>query len=521
MNQIIYIFRKDVRQHWYVIVLSVVILFGFARNQPNLWVPKDAMGHLMVRQSSEWLTPLVVIFWLFLIVRVVQGESLVGDRQFWITRPYEWKRLLTAKALFFVAFINVPLLIAQVVLLRIAGFAPTSYVRGLLWMQFLWILILILPVTTLATVTSSFGQAVLVALGIPLFLIGFPFLSSVLLRYVIPVAESIQELLLLLVVVGACVAVVVLQYARRRTLESRLLLLDAAAAILVIAVASAYQPPNVSGYPPPSSGQRHPVQLAFDPASQTTNEGSPTWGMGKDNVEIRIPLLVSGMAQNSVLRIQGIMVDIEAPGGLRWNSSWQGYNSVVLPAQSYTDTSFAMDKGFFERVKSISAKLHIWFALTTFRAKEVHRIVAGADEFTAAAGTLCSIPNKFTRQPNTLLCRSALKLPFLLVTTLSEETTCPLRSFEEAGLPRTFFASSQWDPDSSPAEFGISPVNMFDLFFSSGPRIIDPRRVLCPGTPLTFRTFDEAQRTSSEVTIDGIHLVDYQLKELQPSIPEE
>jgi len=26
-------------------------------------------------------------------------ESLVGDRQFWITRPYEWKKLLTAKAL--------------------------------------------------------------------------------------------------------------------------------------------------------------------------------------------------------------------------------------------------------------------------------------------------------------------------------------------------------------------------------------------------------------------------------------
>jgi len=30
---------------------------------------------------------------------VVHAESLVGDRQFWITRPYEWKKLLTAKAL--------------------------------------------------------------------------------------------------------------------------------------------------------------------------------------------------------------------------------------------------------------------------------------------------------------------------------------------------------------------------------------------------------------------------------------
>jgi hypothetical protein len=41
------------------------------------------------------------------------GESLVDDPQFWITRPYEWKKLLTAKALSFVAFVNLPLLIGS------------------------------------------------------------------------------------------------------------------------------------------------------------------------------------------------------------------------------------------------------------------------------------------------------------------------------------------------------------------------------------------------------------------------
>jgi len=147
MNQIINIFRKDFRQHWYVILLPLAILVAFAWNEPGLWVPQGTPLPQHLREYSGMLPPLVVIGWMILIVRVVQGESLVGDRQFWITRPYEWKKLLTAKALFFVAFINLPLLIVQVALLWKAGFAPTSYVTGLLWTQFLWVLVLMLPMT--------------------------------------------------------------------------------------------------------------------------------------------------------------------------------------------------------------------------------------------------------------------------------------------------------------------------------------------------------------------------------------
>jgi hypothetical protein len=238
MNQIINIFRKDFRRHWYVIVLSVAILVAFAWNEPRLWVPQvpQHLGeNILLSIYSGWLPPLVVIGWMILIVRVVHGESLVGDRQFWTTRPYEWKKLLIAKALFFIAFINLPLLIVQGVLLWKADFAPTSYVKGLLWTQFLWVLVVILPMTALATVTSSFGQTVLVTLGIPLLLIGCIALSSL-----IPhtphagllEAYSIQESLRNLVLVGTCAAVVIWQYARRRTLQSRLLLIGAAAVAL-------------------------------------------------------------------------------------------------------------------------------------------------------------------------------------------------------------------------------------------------------------------------------------------------
>lgn len=507
MDQIVHIFRKDVRQHWYEIVLSLAILAAFAWNEPKQWVPQrfwfpDTVLRMLF---SRWLAPLVMIGWSFLIVRVVHGESLVGDRQFWVTRPYEWKKLLTAKALFFMVFINVPLLVVQVGLLWKAGYAPTSYVKGLLWMQCLWVAILILPVTTLATITSSLGQAVLIVLGILLSLVGLAAISSVISNTGLPVGPlSIWESLQLVVLLGACV-VVVWQYARRRTLQSRLLLIGAAVAILIINFVTPQEALNAHAYPPPSAGQHLPVQLVFDPARHTAKGlGS----MEKDKVWIRIPLLVSGIAPGAVVYVDENKVRIETPGGLRWNSGWGGFLSFLLPAQPYTDTSFAVDRAFFEQVKSSSAKLHISFALTAFRAKEVHRIAATADEFTAPGGVLCWI---MPEPSDALQCLSPLKSPNLVVTTLSEDTTCPLRENEKTATPGTTYSAWSRNWGTAPAEFGISPVELFYLSLSDQTVTSEVSRArLCPGTPLTFRTLEKAQRTRSELTIDGLRLADYQ-----------
>src|SRR5207249_4073654 len=129
-NQTLNIFWKDVRQHRWEIVLSVAIIVAYAWRE----VRQSRLQGVMVYDSSffllQWLGLLVVVGWAFLIVRSVQAECLVGDRQFWVTRPYEWKKLLAAKLLFVLAFVNVPLLILQIFLLLKAGFLPTSYVPG-------------------------------------------------------------------------------------------------------------------------------------------------------------------------------------------------------------------------------------------------------------------------------------------------------------------------------------------------------------------------------------------------------
>ena len=111
------------------------------------------------------------------MIRVVQGESLVGDRQFWITRPYEWPKLLGSKIAFVLVFVCVPLLVLQIVLLRSAGFHPANYVTGLLWMQ-ATLLMFVLPMAALATVTATIVQLLLALLIVVLYLIGMSWLSS-------------------------------------------------------------------------------------------------------------------------------------------------------------------------------------------------------------------------------------------------------------------------------------------------------------------------------------------------------
>jgi hypothetical protein len=126
MNQVLHIFRKDARRHWLEIIVSLLLLFGFAWKMPILWSQEPNFGKA---QTSRWLFALLGIClcfsWWFLIVRVIQGESLVGDRQFWLTRPYQRRWLMAAKALFIVAFVNIPVLIFDVALLARAGFSPS------------------------------------------------------------------------------------------------------------------------------------------------------------------------------------------------------------------------------------------------------------------------------------------------------------------------------------------------------------------------------------------------------------
>jgi hypothetical protein len=174
MKQILHIFAKDARRFWAEISLSVAITAAFALFFAQQWVGPDhihpamgipgTVGYQFVI-AGQLLLALVPVSWWLLITRVVHAETLVGDRQFWLTRPYEWPKLLAAKLLFLLAFLYLPIFAAQCAMLAETGFNPFAYIPGLLYNLFLLTVIVVLPLFAMATVTSNFARMTLTLLG--------------------------------------------------------------------------------------------------------------------------------------------------------------------------------------------------------------------------------------------------------------------------------------------------------------------------------------------------------------------
>jgi len=100
MRQTLHIFGKDVRYLWREICLVLALDAMFAwieTHSPDPW----------------WAEMLLTAAAGYLVARLIHAEAIPGDRQFWITRPYRWKSLLGAKLLFVLVFVNLPILIAQ------------------------------------------------------------------------------------------------------------------------------------------------------------------------------------------------------------------------------------------------------------------------------------------------------------------------------------------------------------------------------------------------------------------------
>src|SRR3954454_22691378 len=140
MRQALHIFKKDVRQLWFeiVIVLIVTAAFAFIGARRGSWLDDPRANRSVAWSMVQLMLPLA---WWILIARVVYGEMLPGDRQFWITRPYRWTSLLGAKLLFIGMFVNLPLLAADVIILLAYGFLPGEEMQGLMWKQILCTLV--------------------------------------------------------------------------------------------------------------------------------------------------------------------------------------------------------------------------------------------------------------------------------------------------------------------------------------------------------------------------------------------
>ena len=163
MNQTINILRKDARQLLLPLLALLAILALITKLEPGTWTQRDFLP--IIGQQSGVLEVLFAINWGILVIRLVQAERMVGLNQFWTTRPYEWPKLMAAKALFLLMFLYLPLLLAQIFLLHDAGLPILPNTPLILWDMFLLTALSVLLIACFAAFTASIPQAIMALLG--------------------------------------------------------------------------------------------------------------------------------------------------------------------------------------------------------------------------------------------------------------------------------------------------------------------------------------------------------------------
>lgn len=162
MTQALHIFRKDLRHQKVDLAIYIGLLVLTGILVPTGW-PGHWSSNTMLPLLRTLLQVAVPVFWLVMIARLVHEEAIVGDRQFWTTRPYRWSSLLGAKLLFLVVCIALPHFVMQWCIALYGGVSP--FVRGFPMSVAMHVLIVWIPMFLLACVTPTLVSTFFATLG--------------------------------------------------------------------------------------------------------------------------------------------------------------------------------------------------------------------------------------------------------------------------------------------------------------------------------------------------------------------
>ena len=310
MRQALHIFRKDVRGLWIFIaqVLVITVLFAISGSlraahpiDPKLSDFDNAFGFLML------------LVWSILVGMLIQAEPLVGDRHFWLTRPYSWRSLLAAKLMFLAAFILLPKLLADMVILWSHGFALSPLLPGLVSRVAATALFDLLPVALIAAISPNFLTFALTTcsaagafFSMRFVLAGFQWYDGSAPRiwtaqYAVCAALALT-----------CMALLIWQFARRRTLRT---LACALASLVVFPLLASQALSWTSQFAIQSRlAPLHPAPGSFEVSVAPHWENSVIPGPD-GNRTIELALQLAGAPAGTVPVLEGASLTLQSPSG--------------------------------------------------------------------------------------------------------------------------------------------------------------------------------------------------------------
>ena len=472
------------------------MVFAAAFTDRYLWIgdPNDNMpfawrvAHDPLRLLAYAFVILLPLSWWLLIERIVHAETLIGDKQFWITRPIDWKSLLSAKLLFLLVFLYLPFAIAQCIEIKRAGFHIVPALPGLLFLLTLVTGILVVPLLTLAVLTRDFIRSLLTLLGLLLAVVALAYAASKFDSNSVSTPYSDRfSIPVLLVSAGFAIS---FQYARRMTWLARAILIPLPLVIALMAIFIPNGSMVESAYP-------RPDHLAADPVLFTPTSGTFMRQGSDDGIfELVFPMNAEGVASNHAVLIDNILATIEDAS---WTSHWQAvYNRNVLPGNYHTELVVHLKSKDYERLRTSAHTLKLHFALTEVQAGHAITIDHPNQSFSISSFGICapSVMSRYLDDDRSILCRSALHDPDLtFIRTTGSTTGCDAQASQD-DVPLGAWEGSL---NNDPAEFGLTSVWNHTIYLAN--LSADTKVSRCPDRPLHFTHYTLVRRTQSEVTI--------------------
>ncbi len=367
MRQALHIFRKDIHRAWpqiaVVLAMTAVVAWQAGRGR-----------------GTE-LFPLLVLSWFYLIASLVFAEPAVGDRQFWVTRPYSWKSLLAAKLLAIVLFINVPALIADIAMLLAQGLSPIQGASNLLWRQVFVTTILVAPPLAIAAITDGLAQFAGAVLGILVF-------TLLVYSSVRPTGNSndLREWVMFgleaLVIAAGSAIISLRQYARRGLLQSGFVV--SAVAILWSGLVWAGGLGGDSSYSQ-SAGRFSGVRLTIVPDEFPNTQGQSMADVGG---EIVLPIRMDGLPAGAVAQIY--YASVQFGNDSLTGSHIQGYEGDWRAGERVW---IHIPVGGRDLEEARAGELHVLlqFSATIYRISAAGRGVVGEGSFVVPGFGRCRI----------------------------------------------------------------------------------------------------------------------------------
>jgi hypothetical protein len=495
--QPLHIFRKDLTHLWPETLIVVGLFIAFAWASPSRWTGSEneivGLVGLLAIFLKVFLMP---VSWLVLVSRLIHDEPLVGDRQFWTSRPYHWLSLLAAKVLYLLLFLYLPFLLMQVYLLKRAGLYPTTAIPELLHNLLLLSVIIVIPIAAISAVTSSFVRTLISFIGAVIYLIILSLCIFWMVIHRMP-PPSIEPIITGLFIVLPAAALVY-QYATRRTAISRAILIATPAVIALLILITPATALIKHSYSLSSTPKLGALPEGFGPKSP---EPGPLYVIG-NRVQVGIPFTVADADKDSNYVVTGVAATIDAPG-VHWSSPYVTVQNARINAGAPISViPIDMPLDIFNQVGHAPADIHLSITAQQIKAAQPSTWKATAGSFAVPGHGVCSFNPAHPDMPP--VCRYPFKTPDLNFASAQVSAAC--------GDPSAPKQTGITQMTSGAGFVDFDPVNTQSLSFSSpgpNPAQSQPAGILCPGTDVSFIEGNEKAKVRLELDEKQLLLENY------------